>query len=38
MALEEIQTDMAAERYQLAKAKINLLADTWRRFNPKNVS
>ena len=33
MAIEDIQADMAAERYQLAKAKIDLLADTWHRFD-----
>ena len=33
MAIEDIQSDMAAERYQLAKAKIDLLADTWHRFD-----
>ena len=33
MALADIQADMAAERYQLAKAKIDLLADTWHRFD-----
>jgi hypothetical protein len=33
MALDEIQTDMTAERYKLAKAKIDLLAGTWHRFD-----
>jgi hypothetical protein len=33
MALGEIQADMNAGRYQLAKAKIDLLVDTWQRFD-----
>ena len=33
MALGEIQTDMNAERYALAKAKIDALMSTWQRFN-----
>ena len=33
MALTEIQEDMNAGRYQLAKAKIDVLKDTWQRFD-----
>ena len=33
MMIEDIQADMTAKRYQLAKAKIDLLADTWHRFD-----
>jgi hypothetical protein len=33
MALGEIQADMNAGRYQLAKAKIDVLMDTWQRFD-----
>ena len=33
MALSEIQTDMNAERYALAKAKIDALMYTWQRFD-----
>jgi hypothetical protein len=33
MALNEIQTDMNAGRYALAKAKLDVLTDTWQRFN-----
>ena len=33
MALSEIQTDMNAERYAVAKAKIDALMDTWQRFD-----
>jgi hypothetical protein len=32
MALGEIQADMNAGRYQLAKTKIDVLVDTWQRF------
>ncbi len=33
MALGEIQADMNAGRYELAKAKIDTLMDTWQRFD-----
>ena len=33
MALGEIQEDMNAGRYAVAKAKIDVLVDTWQRFN-----
>jgi len=33
MALGEIQADMNAGRYQLAKAKIDVLLNTWQRFD-----
>ena len=33
MALSEIQTDMNAERYDVAKAKISVLMTTWQRFD-----
>lgn len=33
MALNEIQTDMNAGRCSLAKAKIDVLMDTWHRFD-----
>ena len=33
MALGEIQADMNAERYALAKAKIDALMSTWQRFD-----
>jgi hypothetical protein len=33
MALGEIQADINARRYELAKAKIDILVDTWQRFD-----
>ena len=33
MALDEIQVDMKAKRYELAESKIDLLASTWHRFD-----
>ena len=33
MALSEIQTEMNAERYALAKTKLDALMDTWQRFD-----
>jgi hypothetical protein len=33
MALTEIQTDMNAGRYDVAKAKIDVLMTTWQRFD-----
>lgn len=33
MALKEIQTDMHAGRYEIAKAKIDEFAATWQKFN-----
>ena len=33
MALNEIQTDMNAGRYDVAKAKIDVLMTTWQRFD-----
>lgn len=32
MALSEIQADMNARRYSLAKAKIDAFVNTWKRF------
>ncbi len=33
MAIEEIQADMAAGRYEMATAKLQAFLDTWQRFN-----
>jgi hypothetical protein len=38
MALSEIQADMNAGRYELAKAKIDVLMDTWQRFDSEPPS